>query len=496
MNHHRNFRRMIAKPVRLPIALIVLLCALIAAPAQARPTQEIVAALERHVGGLLETHDFSGVVLLAQGEEILFERAYGLADRSFAVPNRTDTRFGIASINKMFTALAIIRLFDERGLSLQTPLIDVLPDYPNSEVARRITIEQLLTHTSGVGNYWAGLSRLPAAAVTELPDYLPLFADQDLAFEPGSAFGYSNGGYVILGLVIEEMTGERYRDHVERTIFSPLGMTGTGSPRLDMVTENRAIGYTRSQEHPGEWANNLLVGELRGSSAGGGVSTARDLLRFANALTENRLLPADRTAEYTRGRYDYPKGRYGYGFSEDIVNGHRIIGHSGGHIGVAAELKIFTDLGYTFIVLSNGDVDAYWSIENFITELLAGENPASANYRYTEALIGRIVEDGTEAALAWNAAQPDDIAARESVIEVAAFRYLHRGMNDAAIALLSFNTSAFPESGWAEYHLGEAHRVLGNRSEAIAAYRRYLAAFPGDEDALERLREMGETDAR
>ncbi|RED15116.1 serine hydrolase [Parasphingopyxis lamellibrachiae] len=494
MSHHQNYWRAIATAARFPICLIVLLLAVIATPVQARTAGDIVSALERHVGGLAETHDFSGVVLLARGDEILFERAYGPANRSFAVPNRTDTRFGIASMNKMFTALAIIRLFDERGLSLQTPLIEVLPDYPNSAVARRVTIEQLLTHTSGVGNYWAGLSRHPITDFTELADYLPLFADQELSFEPGSAFGYSNGGYVILGLVIEKMTGERYRDHVERTIFAPLGMTGTGSPRLDMATANRAIGYTRSLDLPGEWANNLFVGELRGSSAGGGVSTARDLLRFSNALTENRLLPADRTAAYTMGRHDYPKGRYGYGFSEDIVNGHRIIGHTGGHIGTAAELKIFTDLGYTFVILSNGDVDAYWSIENFVTELLAGENPASINYRYTEALIDRIVEDGTEAALAWNAAQPENVAARESVIEVASFRYLHRGMNDTAIALLSFNTSAFPESSSAEYYLGEAHRVLGNRSEAIAAYRRYLTAFPGDEDTLGRLREIGAAD--
>lgn len=457
---------------------------LLAAAAAAQPPSLRRGAdrIRAHCDALARTGDLSGVILLAyEGRPILL-RAYGQSNRAFAAPNTPDTTFNIASIGKMFTAIALLRLVEQGRVALTDTLITHWPDYPDRAFAERATIAQLLTHTSGLGNYWAALAQTNNANMITLADTFALFANDPAPTEPG-VFSYSNNGYIVLGLLIERLTGRDYFDHVRDTIFAPLGMTRTEFWRLDDIVPDLALGYTRAIDTPGLWRSNIANNVMRGSSAGGAYASAPDLLAFATALQSNRLLSPDMTSAFSQGRYPYARGRYGYGCSEEIINGHRLIGHSGGHIGIAGAVTIFEDIGYTAILLTNGEVDAFWDVDNAIKRELVGEDDAMRNYAFTRGLIDLIARDGLDAGLAAYASRDASNQARESVIDVYGLKALHRAQTPAALALLSFNARTFPESSSALWSLAEAQRVSGDRAAARAAYHAYLLKEPGDADA-------------
>jgi D-alanyl-D-alanine carboxypeptidase len=242
---------------------------------------------------LAKIGEFSGVALLAKNGVSVFQRAYGIADRERRVANNPETAFNLGSINKVFTQIAILQLRAAGKLDLDSTLAKYWPEYPNKDVARRVTIRQLMRHTSGIGG---NVFDAPAGGkrndIRVLKDFLPLFVNQPLQFEPGSRNAYSNAGYVVLGLLVERLSGSDYYTYVREHIFQPARMTRTGSFSVDSLPPNTAIGYTRGDEDaPLSTPLRPNSGDLpgRGSSAGGGYSTAQDLLRFVQALRERRI---------------------------------------------------------------------------------------------------------------------------------------------------------------------------------------------------------------
>ena len=269
----------------LPFVLAVLLAAPLAGQtSDADLSNRVAKALD----SLAALDQFSGVVFLAKNGAPVFERAYGMADREARRANDLETTFNLGSINKAFTATAIRQLAAAGKLVLDSTLARAWPDYPNQDVARRVTITQLLQHRSGVGgNIFAAPAGKGRGDLRTLGDYLPLFVEAPLLFEPGSRQQYSNAGYVVLGLLVERLSGESYYDYVRRHIYEPAGMTRTAHWAVDSLPANAAIGYTRggpdaAAAAPVRRNADLLPG--RGSSAGGGYSTGRDLLRFLRAL--------------------------------------------------------------------------------------------------------------------------------------------------------------------------------------------------------------------
>ena len=260
---------------------------------------ELVRRMTTSLDSLAKVGQFSGVTVVAKNGVPIFQRAYGMADRERGVANNSETAFNLGSINKVFTQIAILQLRDAGKLDLDSTLAKYWPDYPNKEVARKITIRQLMRHTSGIGG---NIFDPPAGGkrndIRTLKDYLPLFVNEPLKFEPGARNAYSNAGYVVLGLLIERLSGDDYYTYVRAHIFTSAGMTRTGSFAVDSLPPNTAIGYTRGDEDaplsaPLRANSRDLPG--RGSSAGGGYSTAQDLLRFVQALREHRIpsgLPA------------------------------------------------------------------------------------------------------------------------------------------------------------------------------------------------------------
>src|SRR6267378_1436503 len=264
-------------------------------------------------------------------------------------------------MGKMFTGIAIGQLVAAGKLSFEDKLLAVLPDYPNSSVAAKITIHQLLTHTSGMGDALKPEMREKKKNFRNTREYFPLFVNDPLWFEPGAGWGYSNAGYVVLGAVIEKISGQSYFDYVRDHIFVPAGMKDTDYFELDQVVPNLAVGYARFEDDIlgiGPRRNNGVFLGYKGNSAGGGYSTAPDLFRFARALQVNRLLSAELTEKVTAGKVQAAGDWYGYGFWQwKRYSQCDIRGNSGGGAssGIDCELHIFWNGPYTVVVMSNYD---------------------------------------------------------------------------------------------------------------------------------------------
>jgi CubicO group peptidase (beta-lactamase class C family) len=296
--------------------------------------EELVRRLSSSVDSLAKAGEFSGVVVLAKSGEPVFQRAYGMANRERSIPNNLETAFNLGSINKVFTQIAILQLYAAGKLNPDSTLAVYWPDYPNKAVASKITIRQLMRHTSGIGG---NIFDSPAGGtrhdVRTLKDYLALFVNEPPQFEAGTSNAYSNAGYVVLGLLIERLSGQDYYSYVHDHILVPAGMTRTGSFFVDSLPTNTAIGYTTGSENapPGAPLHpNTQELPGRGSSAGGGYSTAQDLLKFMKALREHRIpngLPAG-------------------------------LGVAGGSGGINAVVEGLLPGGYDLVVLANLDPPA------------------------------------------------------------------------------------------------------------------------------------------
>ncbi len=329
---------------------------------------ELIAALRKNLAADAAADRFAGSVLVAKNGKLIFSQTYGLADREHKTSNTLKTRFRIGSMNKMFTAAAILQLAQSGKLGLDDPLGKYLADYPNKDIATKVTIKQLLTHTGATGDIFGPEFDAHRLELRTLQDYVKVYGNRGLQFEPGSRWEYSNYGFVLLGLVIEKVGGQTYYDYVREHIYEPAGMTSSGSEPEAQAVADLSIGYTKmggSQWHP-----NTDTLPYRGTSAGGGYSTVEDLLRFANALQTRKLLNADYTELLTTGKVDTPRGRYGYGFGDQTINGTRCFGHGGGAPGMNGDLEICPAPGYVIAVLSNMDPPAAGRVSDFIANRL------------------------------------------------------------------------------------------------------------------------------
>jgi CubicO group peptidase (beta-lactamase class C family) len=296
---------------------------------------------------------FSGVVLVARGEQVIHAQAIGLADRRSGRVNTLDMPFNLGSINKMFTAIAIAQLQAAGKLDWQDTVGEHLPDFPNATIRDQVTIHQLLTHTSGIGSYWNEAHAARLGELDSQQEFLATFVEEPLLFAPGKGLEYSNGGPVILGLIIEAISGLNYYAYVRKHLYQPAGMMHSDHYRRDDSRPDVAIGYRKSDH--GAWRDNTETLSARGSAAGGGYASARDLHAFARALSNGRLLSRAQLETLWLPRSQTGPIGYGYLFSVGNTTGHRFIGHDGGAPGISAEFLYYPDDGLTIIVLANQD---------------------------------------------------------------------------------------------------------------------------------------------
>jgi CubicO group peptidase (beta-lactamase class C family) len=322
-------------------------------PARRLPDAEAGAALDAFARKLAAAEVWSGGLLVARHGEVLFEGAYGDASKEHGVPNRPDTLFSIGSINKMFTAVGVLQQVEKGTLSLDDPVARHLPGVLPAEVAAQVKIRHLLTHTSGLGDFLftPEMRRRSRADFRTVADYLPLLADESPRFEPGTDWSYSNTGFLLLGAILEKVSGQSYDDYVAQHVFAPAGMTATGAPALDLVPRGLASCYEKELVG-GRWRfrSDRYVQVARGTPAGGGFSTLRDLHRFLEALDGHRLLGAETTRMMTTAKPEI--GSPDYGFGTQLFEGRRI-GHTGGGPGTAALVERDPSTGLVVVVLGN-----------------------------------------------------------------------------------------------------------------------------------------------
>ena len=297
---------------------------------------------------------FSGALLVAKGPDERLTLAAGEASKAFHVPNNIDTKFNLGSMNKMFTATAVVQLVEKGKISLDDPISKYIDEsWLPKEVTGRITIRHLLSHSSGLGSYFnETYFKSSRALFRKLDDYKPLIKDDRPAFEPGSKFQYSNTGMFLLGVVIEKVTGEDYFSYIRKVIYEPAGMTNTDCYEMDYPVENLAIGYSPDPKSPYGWQNNLYKHVIKGGPAGGGFSTVKDLHKFALALLAGKYVSQDSLkAMWT----DHLGADYGYGFTVSEGPEGKVVGHSGGFDGINSDLSMYLKSGYIVAVMSNID---------------------------------------------------------------------------------------------------------------------------------------------
>ncbi len=309
---------------------------------QPRNDEELVAAITKLADELVKSGRFSGSIFLAADGRPLLNNAWGDADKQANVAATPATAYDLGSIGKLFTQIGILQLVDEGKLTLDEPLARYLRDYPDPEVAQKVTVRQLLLHKSGIPDVFNNITaQTPLGAMTEVKDFLPLFAHKPLEFAPGSAQRYSSSGYIVLGLIIEAVSGENYYTYVQRHILEPTRMTHSGFFDRTELPSFVAHSYEDGKDVTG-------VHPRRGCPAGGLQASAEDLFRLLEAVNRGNLIKRD-TIALLRDLVPRPPDA-----AAPADNG-KLFGYgiSGGAPGVSATLAVDPSGRYTRVVLSN-----------------------------------------------------------------------------------------------------------------------------------------------
>jgi len=330
-----------------------------------------------------EATGFSGVVSLSPvGAGVSLDLAFGFADRANRIPNNVETRFAMASGCKIFTAVAVGLLIDEGKLTFDAVLADCVRTR-GFHFGDQVTIRQLLNHTSGVPDYFSeedeeggGFADLwhdrPCYLMRSVNDFLPLFESGAMKAKPGSGFLYCNSGFILLGLVVEQLTGRDFRDFVAERIFRPCGITRSGYFAMDALPENTALGYIVKAS--GEWHTNIFSVPAVGGADGGAFTTAGDMRRFWTALLAGRILSRKTLDTFLAPAVPVTERggtwHYGCGLWLRQERGHWIALVEGSDPGASMESEARPDDGLIATILSN-TADGAWALRRALTDMIA-----------------------------------------------------------------------------------------------------------------------------
>ena len=294
--------------------------------------------------------EFNGTVLVVQKGKTIYQKAFGMADREWNVPNTVQTKYRIGSITKQFTAACILQLAEQGKLSLDDKLSKYIPDYPKGD---SVTIHMLLNHASGIKNYTDLAEFWPKAVLPLTPDsIIAYFKYQPYDFSPGTKWNYSNSGYILLGYIIEKVSGKKYNQYLQENVINKAGLKNTGLDRLDSILALRASGYSKNRL--GFWEHAMFISMESPYSAGAMYSTVEDMYLWTRALHGNTVL----TADDTRKMMTPYLGNYGYGLLIDSLKSHKRVWHNGGIPGFSAHLAYYPDDDLCVVSISNNENNA------------------------------------------------------------------------------------------------------------------------------------------
>ena len=468
-----------------------------AAPARAQTKAD---AIDDLVAKYHEYDMFNGAVLVAESGEVLYEKAVGLANAEWNVPNSLDTKFRIGSVTKQFTAALILQLVEEGKIDLEDPITAYLPDYP-AKHGDRVTIHQLLTHTSGIPSYTSMPEMEVFSRTAYEPDsFLTNFWDRDLQFEPGAEWSYNNSGYFILGVIVEKLTGQDYDDALRTRILDPAGLHDTGYDRFEEVIDKRASGYTR---FGGRLERASFLDSSVPYSAGMMYSTVRDLYKWDQSLYAGALFDKDETAALWFGPHvDVPgeaSGGYGYGwFTRTVQLGDtevEVVEHGGGIPGFITGFWRIPADGHTIIAMDNTSSQQVGDLVHGIAAILYGEPAPEPKRPIADVISGVIETEGIEAATRryreLKAKSSEGYDFGEMQLNMLGYGYLRSGDVRTAIEIFKLNVEAFPEAYNVYDSLGEAYMAADDDDRAIANYRKALELNPGFDNARQMLKKLG-----
>lgn len=368
-NIHMRSHTILFKTVfALNLAMFMFTAGVLASP---RAEQDVASKIAEYMNAAVEVERFSGAVIVIDDEKIVYEGGFGLANREHNVPNTAATKFRLGSVTKPLTAMAIMLLQERGKVSVTDPVSKHLTDTP--ETWRDITIHHLLTHTSGIPNYtefpdletMLRTLRMPAT----VDQVIDSFREKPLDFQPGKEFSYSNSGYIVLGKIIEIASGQSYEAFMREAIFGPLGMKDTGYDRSEVILPGRAQGY----QGRGDNVENAPFMDMSWPYAAGGIySTVRDMARWFQALSEEKLL----SDESYKAMYTPCKDDYACGWIVRNRGDRRMLSHGGGIHGFQSTIVRFPDEGIGVVVLSNVIPSEVGRIANDLAGIALGDEVA------------------------------------------------------------------------------------------------------------------------
>ncbi|MBI1383162.1 MAG: serine hydrolase [Planctomycetaceae bacterium] len=462
------------------------------APRTAAPTgaaDQDRAALVAKIDAYLDQHhnldQFSGAILVADGGQVVYRGARGLANSDWGIPNAPETKFRIASVTKQFTAMAVLQLVRDGALELDAPIGRYLPNYP-AEAGARVTIRHLLNHTSGIPSYTdrPDFMQKDAKERLSVDEFVETYCSDPLEFEPGTEFRYNNSGYFLLGAILERVAGKPYAAVLEERIFAPLGMADSGVDDQYRVIPGRATGY---EDLLGGRSVAMWMDMSTPFAAGAMYSTVGDLWKWDQALRAKTLLDGELEVAMTTPGL----GDYGFGWlvselppeagdGETVAPARVVLHHAGGMPGVSTLIWRVPSLGRCIVVLGNSWETAAHPIRRGIHEILAGRDPGPVRARGDLEIARMVLTDGAERALAALATWPEHV--REN--------YMKRDLGgiaeglceqerwDEARALAAFVGLAFPGDPEVWATVGGVQRRAGDREAALASYRKGIELDP------------------
>ena len=440
---------------------------------------------------------FSGTVLVAKNDSIVYKGAFGYANRDFNILNTLQTKFNIGSVTKTFTALAIMQFVEQGKIDVDNPISKYLPDCPIPE-KNKITIHQLLTHTSGLYDYANSEVIFDMLYKRSINEMIPYVYGSGLLFNPGDSVSYSSGGYILLGSVIEKVSGMTYKQYLNEKIFKPAGMKNSDLLFAEDISPNKAEGYKQIDRE--KFINRKLL-DFPTSSAGGIFTTVNDLFLYKKALFGFELLSRDylkillsvKTIEIPGA------GRVAYAWWIDKVNGSQRIYHTGGTPGFSSSLDIYPDLGFTIIIVSNtwrggtGLIGLRSQINSVITgdysevpdeytyDLSKGiDNYFDGNYRSSITHLNKVIEGNLQSKrLAYYYSALARIQTNDDLNN--AIEYLNKFIE------LSDHQGLVKSIASAWYWKGSVYEKLNNKTKAIESYEKSLELNPESESTSRKI---------
>lgn len=470
---------------RLLTLLFIALISATAAFAQDK-AQKIDALLKNYY----DYGQLNGSVLVSENGKVIYKKGFGMANMEWEIPNQPDTRFRIASVTKQFTATLILQLVEEGKIKLDGKITDYLPDY-RKDTGDRVTIHQLLNHTSGIPSYTGlpGFFQNESRTPYNVKDFVKKFASGDLEFEPGSKFSYNNSAYFLLGAIIEQITGKPYAKVLQERIFDPVGMKDSGYDDDSPLIKKRAAGYQRT---PNGYENAPYLDMLLPYAAGSIYSTVEDLYKWDQALYDTKILSeASKNLMFTPGLSNYG---YGFGISDRPIGKTaqktKIVQHSGGINGFNSLLTRAVEQKHLVVILDNVGLGRYQGkITDSIINILNNQPYDEPKRSIAEALSKIATEKGgAEAVAEYRRLKAGTTSATydfsEGELNMLGYQILAKDRTKDAIEIFKLNIEMFPAASNPYDSLGEAYLKDGNKELALAAYKKAVELNPANAGAV------------